>query len=101
MLRLGEVAEDELDVDVSRRGGLDSVDHAEEMAAVVVVGAGKDSDQEAELRLIIVFCNRIQERGFEEVGIEGYENEEKKENDNGECSCNQASLPHSVLWVLC
>ena len=56
-LRLGEVAEEELDIDVSRRRGLDSVDHAEEMADGVVIDAGKDSDQEVELRYY--YCYRI------------------------------------------
>ena len=40
-LRLGEVSEDELDVDVSHWRGLDSVDHAEEIVAVIIIGAGK------------------------------------------------------------
>ena len=42
-LRLGEVSEDDLDVDVSHWRGLDSIDHAEEMVAVVVIGAGKSN----------------------------------------------------------
>lgn len=40
LLGLCEAAEDEFDVDGGERRGLDAVDEAEEVAAVVVVGAG-------------------------------------------------------------
>lgn len=51
LLGLGEPAEDELDVNSGNGGGLRAVDEAEEVAAVVEVGASQDTDKEAELSL--------------------------------------------------
>ncbi|KAG6418619.1 hypothetical protein SASPL_120823 [Salvia splendens] len=47
---LGEVAEDELDCDCECGGALRlcGVDEAEEVAAVVAIGAGEDADEEGE-----------------------------------------------------
>lgn len=45
---LGETAKYKLDIDIGYGRGLDSVDKAEEVAAIVQVCTGKDSDQECE-----------------------------------------------------
>nr|GLL24255.1 hypothetical protein GW17_00021639 [Ipomoea trifida] len=48
LLLAGEVAEYELHVDARERGGLDAVDEAEEMAALVLFRPSEDPDQESE-----------------------------------------------------
>ncbi|CAD5167550.1 unnamed protein product, partial [Musa acuminata subsp. malaccensis] len=49
LLLLGQVAEDEADVDVGGEVGLERVNEAEEVAALVQVGAGEDAEEEAEV----------------------------------------------------
>lgn len=87
LFSFGEVAEDELDVNLGDGGVLDAVDEAEEVAVEVVVCAGEDSNKEGEFWCGVAWGYDDGfvglERSFCCIEVGEIEEEEEEESEDG------------------